>query len=296
MILRNLATSLGYEFTGNGDVEITGIDYAESAKKGEVAVAFSKRDVKNASSASAILLSPCLVQTTKPLLMSHESIETALVRVVRCLIDSGNCIDYSILHDENYSVGNGTYIGRGAVIESHVKIGTKCVIGANAVIKSGSVIGDNVKIGSGTVIGADSFFHYMEKGTLKSFSGIGIAVIEDDVEIACNSIIQRGLFKETRIGKRTFIGNLVDVGHDCVIGQSCKIVSQTGISGHVKIGNNCMIFGQVGITGGVVIGNNVTIKGKSRVTKNIQDNAVVSGMYTRKHLEELKIQRKLRNL
>lgn len=296
MTLRDLSVSLGYTLSGSGDVEITRMDYAESAQNRELAVAFSKRDVESANDASAVLCRPCLAQTNKPLLMSYESIEVAVERVARCLIDSGVCIDYSALHDENYYAGRGTYIAMGAVIESLVRIGENCTIGSNAVIKSGSVIGNGVKIGSGAVIGADSFFHYMEHGSLKSFSGLGIAVIEDDSEIGSNSVIQRGLFKETRIGSGTFIGNLVDVGHDCVVGKNCKIVSQTGIAGHVKIGDGCMIFGQVGITGRVVIGNNVTVMGKSRVTKNIKDNEVVSGMYTREYYAELNTQMKLRKL
>ena len=169
MRLSDFADLLEYEFSCGGETDIIGIDYADSAQMGEIAVAFSKRDIERAKNASAVLCAPCLFQTDKPLLMSFEPIETALVKICKCLIKAGTAVDYADMCELHNcgafwkgcgcNIGSGTKIAAGAVIENNVTIGENCLIGANAVIKSGSVIGNGVRVGNCAVIGADSFYH-----------------------------------------------------------------------------------------------------------------------------------------
>lgn len=153
----------------------------------------------------------------------------------------------------------------------------------------------DVSIGDGTIIGAESFYHYFDNG-LQEFEGLGTVIINDNVSIGSNTIIQRGTFSDTLIGARSRIGNLIDIGHDVFIGHDCKIVSQTGIASNVRIKNYVTIYGQVGVANGINIGNQAVVYAKSLVTKNIDDNQHVSGMYARDHIDELRIQAKLRKL
>ena len=80
-------------------------------------------------------------------------------------------------------------------------------------------------------------------------------IIQDDVEIGANSTIDRGSSRDTIIGEGTKIDNLVQIGHNCLIGRHCIIVSQTGISGSCKVGDYVMMGGQVGIADHLTIGD-----------------------------------------
>ncbi|HOJ93587.1 MAG TPA: UDP-3-O-(3-hydroxymyristoyl)glucosamine N-acyltransferase, partial [Dictyoglomaceae bacterium] len=125
---------------------------------------------------------------------------------------------------------------------------------------------------------------------------IGKVVIEDNVEIMGNSVIERGTLGETRIGKGTKLGSLVEIGHNVTIGESCIVVGQSGIAGSSKLGNNVVMAGQTGVADHVKVGNNVVILARGVVTKDIPDNVVVSGFPAMSHTEEMKIQALIRKL
>jgi hypothetical protein len=57
---------------------------------------------------------------------------------------------------------------------------------------------------------------------------LGRVVIEDDVEIGCNSCVDRATLGVTRIGQGTKIDNLVQVAHNVTIGPHSILVSQSG--------------------------------------------------------------------
>ena len=157
------------------------------------------------------------------------------------------------------------------------------------------MIGDNVHISSGSVIGADAFCHYFDE-KIKTFPGIGKAIIGDHAEIGYHTVIQRGTFSDTVVGEESKIGNFVDIGHDVRIGSNCKIVSQTGIAGHASIGDCVTIYGQAGIGNYVTVGDRAVVMAQSRVTKNVQVGRKVSGSFAREHGEELRRQVKINRL
>jgi len=113
-------------------------------------------------------------------------------------------------------------------------------------------------------------------------------VVEDDVEIGSNSVIDRAALEVTRIGRGTKIDNLVQIAHNCVIGEDCMIVSQVGISGSTQLGNHVIMGGQVGVAGHIKIGDNVMVGAKSGVPGNLAANQVVSGIPAIPHREWLK--------
>jgi UDP-3-O-[3-hydroxymyristoyl] glucosamine N-acyltransferase len=119
---------------------------------------------------------------------------------------------------------------------------------------------------------------------------MGKVIIEDDVEIGANVTIDRATLGTTRIGKGTKIDNLVQIGHNVVIGENCVIVAQVGISGSTQLGNNVVLGGQVGLVGHIKIGNNVMIGAQSGVTKDIPDNAIIFGYPAREIKKTKKIE------
>ena len=197
--------------------------------------------------------------------------------------------------DDSVSMGNNVYIGAHAVIERGVKLGDRACIHPNVVVYPEVEIGDNTilhsnctihersKIGancvihSGAVIGAEGFgFVPTAEGWCKMEQS-GYTVLEDGVEIGCNSAVDRPAVGETRIGRNTKIDNLVQIGHGCQIGQNCAIAGQAGLAGGVTIGNRVMLGGQVGIANQAKIGDGAIASAQTGITSSVAPGAIVSG-------------------
>ena len=124
-------------------------------------------------------------------------------------------------------------------------------------------------IHSGVRIGQDGFgFAMSGRGHLK-VPQIGRVIIQDDVEIGANSTIDRGALKDTIIGEGTKIDNLVQIGHNVVIGRHCVIVGQSGISGSSELGDFVVMGGQSGVVGHIKIGTGAQIAGAAHPTKDV---------------------------
>ena len=181
----------------------------------------------------------------------------------------------SFIHEDS-EIGDNCVIGSYVKIGPGVKIGSNCIIGDNVTVYY-SIISDNVKIYNGVRIGGEGFGFISAKTFFKKIPQLGRVIINKNVEIGCNSTIDRGSIGDTIISKNVMIDNLVHVGHNVKIGENTIIAAMTGISGSCEIGSNSMIGGQVGISGHLKIGNNVKIAAKSGVMKNIPDNTSVGG-------------------
>ncbi|MBD5226225.1 MAG: UDP-3-O-(3-hydroxymyristoyl)glucosamine N-acyltransferase [Bacteroidales bacterium] len=190
---------------------------------------------------------------------------------------------------EDAYIGAFAYIGKGAVIGAGAKIYPNAYVGANVsvgdatVIYPDAVVYHNCKIGkrciihSGAVIGADGFGFAPVDGHYNKIPQIGIVEIEDDVEIGANTTVDRATMGHTLIKRGTKLDNLIQVAHNCVIGQNTVMAAQAGIAGSTKIGDNCMVGGQVGFKGHVTIGNNVMIGAQSGISGNARDNSRLMG-------------------
>ena len=188
----------------------------------------------------------------------------------------------------NVIVGNRTVIYPGAVLYDNVVVGEDCIIHANAVIRERCRVGNRCIIQPGAVIGSDGFGYAPDGNSYYRIPQIGIVVLEDDVEIGANSCVDRAAIDETRICRGTKLDNLVQVAHNCRIGEDCMIVSQVGISGSAKIGNHVTLAGQVGVAGHLTIGDNVLVGAQSGVPSSLPANAAYSGSPTMPHKEWLK--------
>jgi len=176
------------------------------------------------------------------------------------------------------SIGENTVIGDNCSIYPNTTIGYNCKVGNNSIIYSGVNIYDDCQIGTkcilhaGTVIGADGFgFAPVEDDNYKKIPQIGNVILEDSVEIGANTTIDRATMGSTIIRKGAMIDNLIQIGHNVIIGENTIIAAQSGVSGSTKIGKNCLIGGQVGIIGHLEIADKVMIAAQSGVGKSIKE-------------------------
>lgn len=177
---------------------------------------------------------------------------------------------------EGASIGAGSRVLAGSVIGSNVQIGRNCTIAPNCTITH-TFMGDNVIIHPGASIGQDGFGFAMGPGGHEKVPQIGRVIIQDKVEIGANTTIDRGANRDTVIGEGSKIDNLVQIGHNVVLGRHCIIVGLVGISGSATLGDFVVVAGQAGIIGHVTIGSGAQIGGGSAVHRNIDPGEKVMG-------------------
>jgi UDP-3-O-[3-hydroxymyristoyl] glucosamine N-acyltransferase len=173
-------------------------------------------------------------------------------------------------------IGRGSRIAAGAVIGSRVHIGRKTYVGANATVLH-ALVGDRVVLHAGVSIGQDGFGFAMGRDGHIKVPQIGRVIIQDDVEIGSNTSIDRGALKDTIIGEGSKIDNLVQIGHNCIIGRHCVIVGQVGIAGSAELGDFVVMGGHSGVVGHMKVGAGVHIAGSSHVNEDIPAGARVGG-------------------
>ncbi|MEM6972587.1 MAG: UDP-3-O-(3-hydroxymyristoyl)glucosamine N-acyltransferase [Pseudomonadota bacterium] len=215
----------------------------------------------------------------------------------------------------------GARLGDGLRIGAHVSIGRDAVIGPGGIIGAGvriahgSRLGARVRIQANAVIGGDGFSYVTpERGAVEAakedgrvsedtrntgflrIASIGAVVLGDDVEVGAGACIDRGTVRDTVVGQGTKIDNLVMIGHNGRIGQTCLICGHVGIAGSVTIGDRCVLGGKVGIADNVNIGSDVVLAGGSMVGGNIRGGQVMMGAPAAPRDEMTKVFLNLRRL
>jgi UDP-3-O-[3-hydroxymyristoyl] glucosamine N-acyltransferase len=187
-------------------------------------------------------------------------------------LEAGVTIDPGVVIGPDAEIGAGTLISANAVIGPGVRIGRDCAVGAGTSI-SHALIGDRVIIHPGCRIGQDGFGFLMGAGGHLKVPQIGRVIIQDDVEIGAGSTIDRGAIRDTVVGEGTKIDNLVQIGHNVVIGRHCVIVAQTGISGSSTLEDFVALGARVGVTNHVTIGEGAQIAAISIVGGDVPPGA-----------------------
>ncbi len=168
-------------------------------------------------------------------------------------------------------VGDGAVVGDRTVIYPHATVGDGAVVGsdctlyANATIYHGCHVGNRCTLHAGCIIGADGFGFAPTPQGYKKIPQIGIAILEDDVEVGANACIDRATMGATVVHAGVKIDNLVQIAHNDEIGAHTVMAAQTGIAGSTKVGEWCMFGGQVGIAGHIHIGDRVVFGAQSGV-------------------------------
>jgi UDP-3-O-[3-hydroxymyristoyl] glucosamine N-acyltransferase len=187
-------------------------------------------------------------------------------------LEHGVIVDPGAVVGPYAEVGAGTILGAQSVVGAQVRIGRDCSIGANVTVQN-ALVGNRVILHPGVRVGQDGFgFDMGPKGHLK-VPQVGRVIIQDDVEIGANTTIDRGASRDTIIGEGTKIDNLVQIGHNVVIGRHCIIVAQVGISGSTTLEDFVVLGGQVGVVGHVRIGQGAQIAGSSNVNSDVPAGA-----------------------
>ncbi len=296
-IIDLLNLKLEYE---NVDIKINDIKDISSSLEGDITFfnSIKYKNLLNNTKASFCLttknFSIFLPKSCKPIIVNNVLI--ALSKITNLfypnsindnfdnsvsLIDNSNNFNNlsygkNVLIGNDVKIGDNCLVGHNTIIESNVIVGNNCSIGSNVIIRK-SIIGKNVKILDDSIIGKKGFgFFPNDKNNIR-YPHIGLVIIEDNVEIGCKNVIDRGSMSNTIIGKNTFIDNQVHIAHNVKIGANCVIAGQVGFAGSSVVGDNVMIGGQAGISGHLKIGNNVKIAGGSGVINDIPDNAKVMG-------------------
>ena len=189
----------------------------------------------------------------------------------------------------NSTIGDGAKIYPQAYIGSNVKVGQNTIIYAGVKIYDDCVIGDNCIIHAGAVIGADGFgFAPTPDGSYKKIQQVGNVVIEDDVEIGANTTIDCSTMGSTIIRKGAKLDNLIQIAHNCEVGENTVMAALVGVAGSTKIGKNCVLAGQVGVAGHLNIGDRVTIGAMAGVSNSIKEGKIVLGAPAMDHDRALK--------
>ena len=181
------------------------------------------------------------------------------------------------------SIGEKAVIGNNTIIEANTSVGDSVTVGSNCILYSHVTIYHDCKVGNrcilhaGSVVGADGFGFAPSAGGYEKIPQIGIAILEDDVEIGANSCIDRATMGATIIKRGVKLDNMVQVAHNVVIDEHTVMAAQCGVAGSTKVGSWCMVGGQAGISGHIKIGNQVKIGGHSGVNNNTNDGKVIMG-------------------
>jgi UDP-3-O-[3-hydroxymyristoyl] glucosamine N-acyltransferase len=286
-----IARHLGGEVRGDDSIIIQHFAQADSAQPGDLTFAenadfFARADQ---SAASAIIVDGTFTSARKVLIQVPNA-RIAFAKVLALFfpelptpagihptaILAGSARIDPTAHVGPYCViGDNTRIGPRSVLHGGNHVGPECQLGEdvklfpNVTLYERTQIGNRVRIHAGTVIGSDGYGYVQDGGVHRKVPQIGNVILGDDVEIGANVTVDRGALGSTVIGKGTKIDNLVQVGHNVVIGDHCILISQVGIAGSCKLGNYVVLAGQVGLAGHLTLGNNVTVGAQAGVMHDI---------------------------
>lgn len=289
----------------DGDPEITGLAAVDQASPGTLSYIEGGRfaaQVRN-TGASALIVPPdealqaqaqergiAWIATSAPRLLFarvialfyqpfHPAPEIHPTAVIHPSATLGNdlYIGAHVVIQAGVRIGNGVCIHPNVVIYPAAQIGDRTVLHANCTIQERTLIGADCVIHSGAVIGAEGFGFVPTSAGWFKMEQSGYTVLEDGVEVGCNSTIDRPSVGETRIGKNTKLDNLVHIGHGCQVGANCVMAAHVGLAGGVMLGNQVTLAGQVGIANQARVGDGVIASARTGITSDIEPGAVISG-------------------
>ena len=298
--LADLASELGREIEGDPEFRVAGVAALDRAGPGDLAYVRSERFSKAlaATRAGALILPLGLDAGGRPAIRSpHPGLDFA--RAVKRLVSGAGPapgVHASAQLAPRTSVDASAWIGPGCVLGADAKVGPRsilhanvtlydgvevgadCVIHAGCVLRERTQLGDRVVLQPGVVLGGDGFGYVItEAGELEAMPQLGRVRVGDDVEIGANTTVDRGTLGDTCIERGAKLDNLVQVGHNVVIGEAAVLVAQVGVAGSSRIGRGAMLMSQAGIPDHVTIGARAYVGPKSGVHGDVADGARVMG-------------------
>jgi UDP-3-O-[3-hydroxymyristoyl] glucosamine N-acyltransferase len=289
---------------GSADETIRGLAALSDAEPGDLSFlgnAKYKPEV-SATRASIVLLPADFVGDPRPgqlfLLVDNPSVALARIcaRIEQSLwpkpaagVHPSASVAENVKIAASATVGPLCVVESGAVIGERVHLQAQVFVGRNAtidddcwlmpgvIIATECQLGKRVRIQPGVVIGSDGFGYEFVQGRHEKVPQVGVVAVGDDVEIGANTTIDRARFSRTVIGEGTKIDNLVQIGHNVVIGRHCLLCAQVGISGSTKLEDYVVLGGQVGVGGHITIRKGVKAGGQAGITTDIAAGSFVNG-------------------
>ena len=300
MKLSEIASRLGADLVGNGDVEITGVAGIEDAGPDQITFVSNPKyaPLARTTKAAAILVEP-----------DFPAIDAPTLRIKNCYRAFAEAITFfytapvyapgvhpTAVIDASATIGDGAHVGAYVVVGADVVIGRDTVLlphsvvymgarigdrffaHAHAVVREFSRLGDDVTLQNGAVIGGDGFGYAREPdGRWTKIVQSGAVVLADRVEVQANACVDRASIGETRIGAGSKIDNLVQVGHGSTVGENTLLCAQVGLAGSTEVGDRVILAGQVGVAGHCKVGEGAVATAQSGIANDVAAGAVVSG-------------------
>ncbi len=314
MLLSEIAKLIGTDFSGS-DVEITSMNTLKDANSSELSFVSNAKYVKDIaiSNAAAIIVDEktkeAVPEGCVALVVANPYWEMAVISKMFAPKIEDNSLSSAVIGEgttvsDKAEIANGAVVGKNCTILAHVYIGAESIIGDNVVIYPNvtiyrdCVVGNDCMIHANTVIGSDGFgFATNKLGEHKKIYQNGNVVLEDDVEIGSNTSIDRAVFGSTLIKKGVRIDNLVQIGHNCEIGEYSVFVAQSGSAGSTKLGRNVVVGGQSAFAGHLEIAAFSTFGARSGITKSIKQSGLTFAGFPLMELRPwLKLQGKIAKL
>lgn len=292
--LKTIAELIGAKYVGDENFKIFGTNEIHRVKKGEIVFVNHPKYYDKAlhSEATIILIDKEVAcPEGKALLISDDPF-----RDFNKINDHFTGIQTFETTGNNLSVGENCKIHPSVIIGNDVKIGDNCMIFPNVVIGDRTVIGNNCIIQAGTVLGGDAFYYNKNAEGYRKMLSVGNVILEDHVEIGVNCCIDRGVTDSTIIKKGSKLDNLIQIGHDTVLGERTLVASGAMIAGCCIIEDDVQVWGQVGMASGKRVGKGAVLLGKTGVNRDLEGGKTYFGSLAEEFREYLKKEVKLKNL
>ena len=309
--LGRLADALGASLEGDPGRAVDGVASLETAGPSQVSFLTDTKYLKQAESsrAGALLVGRNVSGLRGPLLKVDRP-QQGLIALLELFypeapappgIHPSACVGEGAHIEPSASIGPLAVVEAGATIGARSRVGALSFVGAGAVlgedvrlfprvvVRDGVRIGNRVIVHPGAVLGADGFGYAFDGVGHRKIPQVGGLRIEDDVEIGANSAIDRATLGETVVRRGAKIDNLVQIGHNCDVGEDVILVSQVGIAGSSRVGNRAMLAGQVGVSDHVTIGAGAILTAKSGVPSDVPAGEIWSGIPSRPTAEQKRI-------
>jgi UDP-3-O-[3-hydroxymyristoyl] glucosamine N-acyltransferase len=298
---RDIAEIVGGRLSGNPDEVVTGVAGIKEAQSGDLTFVGSPKyfSALKTTHASVIILANnakaesdhTLIRVENPLQAFARAVERMVPPPIRlrpeihpaavvaptAKLGKDVSIQPFVVVEDGAVIGDHSAIGAGSYIGHESHVGVDCAIYPHVTMRERTRLGDRVILHGGVVLGADGFGYEFTNGKHQKIPQVGTVEIGDDVEIGANTTIDRARFGKTRIGRGTKIDNLVQIGHNCVIGEHCIICGLVGMAGSTIVGDYVTIAGQVGIAGHLTIGDKSIIMAQAGVTKDVPPGSFMLG-------------------
>ena len=276
---KQIADMIGGRVEGDEQAKINTFAKIEEGKKGAISFLSNPKYTSYIyETESSVVLINEDVELTQPVSCTLIRVKNAyesvakLLQLYASMMPKKTGIDPLAFVSKSAKIGENVYIAPFAYIGDNVTIGDGSRIFPHVTIYEGCKIGKNVTIHAGCVIGADGFGFAPNQEGYDKIPQIGIVVIEDDVEIGANTCVDRSTMGQTIIHKGVKLDNLIQVAHNCEIGENTVMSAQVGMAGSTKIGAWCMVGGQAGFSGHIKIADKTFVGAQSGVISNTKGN------------------------